>query len=286
MARAKTEKIEKIRRQKISEVMKGNQNAKGHVCTKEAKEKMRQKAIGKNNSMYDRKQSKETKRKISLALLGKNKGRKHTEEAKRNMSEGQKGIPSGMLGKYQSEEAKKKMSIARIKYFNNKQIRKKLSLTMKKLWLFSEFAQKRFKIFSIKPNKPEIFLTVFLNELLPNEYKYVGDGEFILAGKCPDFINVNGQKKIIELFGDYWHANPKYYSAGDLIHFSGNNLIKAEDIWRKNKDRINLFKQYGYQTLIVWESGLKNKELLKDKILQFHNLKKYVRHSNNNYLCP
>lgn len=26
-----------------------------------------------------------------------------------------------------------------------------------------------------------------------------------IGGLCPDFVNCNGKKVIIELFGDYWH---------------------------------------------------------------------------------
>ncbi len=98
---------------------------------------------------------------------------------------------------------------------------------------------------NVKPNKAELKLNDFLQQLLPNEYKYVGDGEFILAGKCPDFVNINGQKKIIELYGNYWH--------------------KGET----GKERIALFRQYGYETLIVWGSELKDEEELINRILGF-----------------
>lgn len=98
----------------------------------------------------------------------------------------------------------------------------------------------------IKPNKAEMELNDFLRRILPKEYKYVGSGEFILAGKCPDFTNVNGQKKLIELFGDYWH--------------------KGDD----GEERIELFRQYGYETLIIWEHELKDERKLKDKILSFN----------------
>lgn len=60
---------------------------------------------------------------------------------------------------------------------------------------------------NLKPNKKEKLLTKLLNKILPNEYKYVGSGKIIIGSFIPDFININGQKKIIEFFGDYWHKN-------------------------------------------------------------------------------
>ena len=97
----------------------------------------------------------------------------------------------------------------------------------------------------VKPNKPEKFLTKLLQQLFPNQYKYVGDGEFILAGKNPDFINVNGQRKIIELFGNYWHTP------------------------EEEQQRINLFSRYGYQTLVIWDYELSDIEVLNKKIIEF-----------------
>ena len=45
-------------------------------------------------------------------------------------------------------------------------------------------------------------------ELLKNnnlEYDFVGDGKIMIGTKNPDFINIK-IKKIIEVFGDYWHT--------------------------------------------------------------------------------
>lgn len=116
----------------------------------------------------------------------------------------------------------------------------------KKNWKDPKFVKKQMRARGVKPNKTELNLNKFLHRILPNEYKFVGDGEFILAGKCPDFVNVNGQKKIIELYGNYWH--------------------KGET----GQKRITLFRQYGYETLIIWENELEDEIALKEKILNFN----------------
>ena len=58
--------------------------------------------------------------------------------------------------------------------------------------------------------------------------------------------DINGQKKCIELYGNYWHKNDN------------------------PQDRIDLFKQFGYDTLIIWEHELKDIEKVKNRIMKFH----------------
>ena len=99
------------------------------------------------------------------------------------------------------------------------------------------------------PNKSEKLLNKLLQEILLKEYEYVESGDVILGGFNPDFININGQKKIIELYGDYWHNKPDYKE--------------------RDKRRIKTYTKYGYKTLIIWEHELKDLELLASKIMEF-----------------
>ena len=85
------------------------------------------------------------------------------------------------------------------------------------------FLEKLGKTRRTKPNKLERLLIRHLNKWFPNEWKYVGNFEFWLGGKNPDFLNINGQKKLIEFFGEYWHK-------------------KEEE-----PSRIKHFKKYGFQ---------------------------------------
>ena len=98
------------------------------------------------------------------------------------------------------------------------------------------------KACNIRPNRQEAILNNILSTNFPNDWKYVGNGDLIIAGKCPDFVNTNGKKALIELFGDYWHKddNPE--------------------------DRIKIFEPYGYKTLVVWENELKNPDAIVARI--------------------
>jgi very-short-patch-repair endonuclease len=114
-----------------------------------------------------------------------------------------------------------------------------------KRWKDSKFISNQMKARGCKPNKTELKFEQFLNSLYPGEWKYVGDGQLIINGRCPDFVNVNGKKQIIELYGDYWHR-------GQLP-----------------EDRAKIFEPFGYQTLVIWEKELKNMDKVEEKILNF-----------------
>jgi len=107
------------------------------------------------------------------------------------------------------------------------------------------------------PTKPEEQLNELLQLLFSNEWGYVGDGSFWITinGKHlnPDFINTNGQKKIIEMNGDWWHSEK----------IAGRTKEEEE------QQRIDLFAQFGYQTLIIWEHELQNLKKVAKKILEF-----------------
>jgi hypothetical protein len=86
------------------------------------------------------------------------------------------------------------------------------------------------------PNKLEIYFEkLMISENLP--YKYIGDGQQLFGHKSPDYINTNGENKLIELFGDYWHRNDN------------------------SQDRIDHFKKYNFDTLIIWKHELRSNPL-------------------------
>jgi hypothetical protein len=125
---------------------------------------------------------------------------------------------------------------------------------MLRKWQNPEYSKMIWDAMNVSPNKSELKLQSILQELsLP--YRFVGDGQVIINGKCPDFINTNGQKKLIELFGDYWHD----------IEIVGHPIEKEIE------ERTTFFSQLGFKTLIILDSELTNIESVKIKILEFHN---------------
>lgn len=57
-----------------------------------------------------------------------------------------------------------------------------------------------------------------------------------------------GSNLIVEYYGDYWRRNPKYYQAADLV---GEHT--AEQIWEKDRKRLEYLQSKGYVTYVIWE---------------------------------
>ncbi|MDI6730794.1 MAG: hypothetical protein QMD06_04560, partial [Candidatus Altarchaeum sp.] len=150
----------------------------------------------------------------------------------------------------------KKLKKINKKVWSNPILRKKQSLTIKMLWKNKKYrktvsesqsmhskemwrnrisALKIAKSLSIKPNRPEkkLLLIIRKNNF---PFKYTGNYKFWIYGEKhsynPDFIHLY-EKKVIELFGEYWHRESK------------NKL--------KDKSRIQTYNKHGYNVLIIWE---------------------------------
>lgn len=70
-------------------------------------------------------------------------------------------------------------------------------------------------------------------------------------------IVINKSKLIIEINGDFWHANPIKYKSTDLIP-TWDGLLSAKEIWEKDKIKKDHLEKMGYKVYYVWESDIKN----------------------------
>lgn len=228
-------------KKKLSLASTGNTNTLGHRHTEETKRKISEARIGMKPSI-------ETRKKMSLALIGNKHllGHKLSEQHKEKLRLSRVGN-TDRLGQKASIETRKKMSIAREGMIFSEEHKRKMSDAKKNNWKDSKYQKKMQKALNLKPNKPEQYILCLLDKLFPKEYRYTGDFSFMINGKNPDFVNVNGQKKLIELYGDYWH--------------------KGDD----PQDRIDTFTPFGYKTLVIWEHELKESEAqLSRKLKKFH----------------
>ena len=224
-----------IPRRTNSEAKKGKLHPLwGKHRTEETKKKMSNAHKGKHglkgneNPMFGKHPSEETKGKMSEAKRGErnhNFGKSRSEETKRKISESERG-------KKVSEATKKKQSEIGKKRCESKEEREKLSRMREKVRMPRHHT------------KPElIFEEICKKHNLP--FHYVGDGQLWIGKRKklnPDFIEANGKKICIEIFGDYWHSlllNPKLREDATLSYRKGH------------------YKKYGWTSIFLWENDLK-----------------------------
>jgi very-short-patch-repair endonuclease len=88
-----------------------------------------------------------------------------------------------------------------------------------------------------------------LNELQIHAIQQYPTRGFICDFYLPDF-NV-----IVEIDGDFWHANPKNFVSSDVI---GPKKMKAQEIWDRDLIKKNVLEDAGYKVIRYWASDLKN----------------------------
>lgn len=88
-----------------------------------------------------------------------------------------------------------------------------------------------------KPTKPELQM-IGLIEKYNLPYKYTGDGSFWIEYLNPDFVECNGRKVALEVFGDYWHNR--------------KNMSYCQTL----EGRKAILERYGWKLVVVWEHEL------------------------------
>lgn len=134
----------------------------------------------------------------------------------------------------------------------------KSAQTIRQKWKNPEFVKKMMGHWSRnKKNRLEKQVERLLNINFPNKFKWTGDGRFSINGKIPDFTNCDGQKKIIEVNGIYWHLKK-----------SGLDINEKNKRMREQIE-CEPYKEFGYKTLFLWEDECKIETNLIEKIKVF-----------------
>ncbi len=101
-------------------------------------------------------------------------------------------------------------------------------------------------------NRCERQLLSFLELLFPGQWTFVGNGQLIVADRCPDFVHTS-KMLLIEFFGNYRHREDEV------------------------EPRKKLFQDQGYSTLVVWEDDLLDLKALAQTLREFTNGSEAVR---------
>ncbi len=190
--------------------------------------------------------SMETRAKLSAAKRGKALP-PFSEEHRRRLSAAGKGKVHAR-GVRRSDAMRARISVVKKLFYVNPANRKAHSVCLTKAmadpavrqaiserqllkWQDPEYAHKVLSANAVRPNQGELRLLAVLK---PDGFRYVGDGRFIVGGKSPDFWD--GDKRLVELYGDYWHRNDD------------------------PQERIDYFARYGYKCRVIWASELEKVE--------------------------
>ena len=124
----------------------------------------------------------------------------------------------------------------------------------KRLWHAPEYRKNMLKKIGRKtPNLAEQYL-LYLIKRNGFRYRFVGDRSFLIDELNPDFLHTGGDKKVIELFGEYWHDPAR----------TGLPELKTE------MGRRTYYRERGYRLLVIWYGELSdNPQGVVDKVGRF-----------------
>lgn len=132
--------------------------------------------------------------------------------------------------------------------FKTEEFKKQLDETMMK-----KYGVRRITAKMIKSFKP---LTENLVETWLQEQGIPYARSFYIKGKQFDFL-IPDVKIVIEVHGNFWHANPVIYKADDLLpHPEPTGLIAASELWKRDQHKKELAEKNGYKYYVIWESDL------------------------------
>lgn len=101
------------------------------------------------------------------------------------------------------------------------------------------------------------------------EMKIEFDRQFIISNEDNNYyfydFYIKSLNLIIEINGDYWHANPLIYDESYVIR----DGYTAGDKWNKDKKKMDLALKNGYDIICIWENEIKKlkKEELKTYLI-------------------
>lgn len=231
------------RRHSAETKAKMSASAKGRIISLEQRAKISASLKGSKHPMYG---------KVGYwkGKVGPMKGKHHSQETIAKISDAKKGKIGPWKGKMLSVDHRAKLSIARRKRHASTKSRIKNGITHKRInaenpsWREARMS----KVLASgrrHPNNLEKQLTTFISaHELP--YKYTGNGSSWINHQNPDFINVNGQKVVIELNGCYWHGC-KVCGFGDTT---------------SEVDRLRKYAEFGFKTIEIWEHDMTDEQTL------------------------
>lgn len=234
---------------KISKANKGNPSpTKGRTRSIEARKRQiaTRKLNNKPSGFKGKKHTDMTKKKQSIAKIGKKRSIESVEKQIKTRGTKYIGENAPFFGHMHTEEAKESIrKILSIIFLGERNPMYGRHHTDATKQLLSEASIRNLKsgIYNKKPTDIELlFQEICQKYNLP--FRYVGNRQFWIGRQNPDFIDSNGRKIVVELLGDWWHSA--------LL----NRRVQDDDL----KKREQHYKRYGWKVIFIWGSDIKRPE--------------------------
>jgi G:T-mismatch repair DNA endonuclease (very short patch repair protein) len=161
------------------------------------------------------------------------------------------------------EEWVDKIKKANILYWDIPGNKEQVSIKAKERW---ELLPEEEKIKRIKKlhgnNNPKTELII--NKIL-EDFNITYTRQYPLNGFYYDFL-LNDYNIVIEVNGDFWHANPLKYKPNDVLNFPLKE-VKAKDIWKKDWVKYKTLKKKNLLLITIWEHEINSNKFLDELIL-------------------
>jgi len=119
----------------------------------------------------------------------------------------------------------------------------------------------------------------------------VVSGDDLLFNCWVDGVNVDiympSKNIVIDINGNFWHANPKIYNDEDVLFNHKNQTITAKDIREKDKKRVEKLTNKHYNVFVLWEDMIKTStdgdllQIITDIVYENENSKNYKYSKNS-----
>lgn len=173
----------------------------------------------------------------------------------------------GIINVFQRKSVKKKIKETNLKRYGNENLMLVESIR-NKVW------ETNLKKYGVKYNILKSFNPIFIS----NPHKKIIEilKELNIKFEIEKQLNINNYRVdifiepnfIIEIYGDFWHANPNKYKEIDILNFPNNYKPIVKDIWENDKKRVDIIEQNNYIVYTIWEYNINNEiNKVKEKLI-------------------
>lgn len=233
---------------------------KGKKHSKETKEKISKSRSGKYTGS-DNHMTKNNVYEIWIKKYGKEKADSLMKDCKKKHSENNKGENNAMFGKRISKSSEEKRlsslkeTLSKRSVEKKEEISKKIKEQQKRIYEQDpeKYIANRKKAAKISHNTQSKYKKNKIEKIVENQLKSRNmkfEYSVIMNGKQFDFGNKE-KRILLEVQGDYWHANPKFYEKHNYTESQKRNTLR--DI-EKNKFAV----QHNFNIYYIWENDILN----------------------------